>query len=159
MGRKKKLINNSDIPQYAIETVARCLLPDIIAYFESEEGQREFAYEAHTACDRHGMILGVEVTAGNVHDSVAWDVLYDQVTAKFDTAQYIVMDAGYKTPWIAKKILDDGRVPILPYTNHHYKDGQYRPWEYSYDPEADTFTCHHDGVLRHTTTSKDGKRV
>ena len=43
MGRKKKLINNSDIPQYAIETVARCLLPDIIAYFESEEGQRELA--------------------------------------------------------------------------------------------------------------------
>ena len=43
MGRKKKLIDNSDIPQYAIETVARCLLPDIIAYFESEEGQREFA--------------------------------------------------------------------------------------------------------------------
>ena len=43
MGRKKKLINNSDIPQYAIETIARCLLPDIIAFFESEEGQREFA--------------------------------------------------------------------------------------------------------------------
>ena len=43
MGRKKKLINNSDIPQYAIETVARCILPDIIAYFESEEGHREFA--------------------------------------------------------------------------------------------------------------------
>lgn len=43
MGRKKKLINNSDIPQYAIETVARCLLPDIIVYYESEEGQREFA--------------------------------------------------------------------------------------------------------------------
>ena len=43
MGRKKKLINNTDIPQYAIETIARCLLPDIIAFFESEEGQREFA--------------------------------------------------------------------------------------------------------------------
>ena len=43
MGRKKKLINNSNIPQYAIETVARCLLPDIIAYYESKEGQREFA--------------------------------------------------------------------------------------------------------------------
>ena len=43
MGRKKKLINNSNIPQYAIETVAHCLLPDIIAYYESKEGQREFA--------------------------------------------------------------------------------------------------------------------
>ena len=26
-----------------LQKVARCLLPDIIAYFESEEGQREFA--------------------------------------------------------------------------------------------------------------------
>ena len=43
MGRKKKLINDSGIPQYAIEIIARCLLPDIIAFFESEEGQREFA--------------------------------------------------------------------------------------------------------------------
>ena len=37
--------------------------------------ERQFAYEAHTACDRHGWILGVEVTAGNVSDSVAWDCL------------------------------------------------------------------------------------
>ena len=42
MGRKKKLINNSDIPQHEIESIARCILPDILAYYESEEGQREF---------------------------------------------------------------------------------------------------------------------
>ncbi len=42
MGRRKKLINNSDIPQHAIETIARCILPDILAYYESEEGQQEF---------------------------------------------------------------------------------------------------------------------
>lgn len=42
MGRKKKPINNSGIPQHAIETIARCILPDILAYYESEEGQREF---------------------------------------------------------------------------------------------------------------------
>ncbi|RGQ40209.1 hypothetical protein DWY99_08430 [[Clostridium] leptum] len=40
---RKKLINNSGIPQYAIENIARILLPDILAYYESEEGQREFA--------------------------------------------------------------------------------------------------------------------
>ena len=43
MGRRKKLINNSDIPQHQIEAIARCLLPDILAFYESEEGQREFA--------------------------------------------------------------------------------------------------------------------
>ena len=43
MGRKKKLINNSDIPQHQIEAIARCIMPDILAFYESEEGQREFA--------------------------------------------------------------------------------------------------------------------
>lgn len=42
MGRRKKLINNPGIPQHEIEHIARCILPDILAYYESEEGQREF---------------------------------------------------------------------------------------------------------------------
>lgn len=42
MSRRKKIINNSEIPQHAIETIARCILPDILAFYESEEGQREF---------------------------------------------------------------------------------------------------------------------
>ncbi|MCD8143781.1 MAG: transposase, partial [Oscillospiraceae bacterium] len=75
--------------------------------FVKGEHERQFAYEAHTACDSHGFVLGVEVTAGNVHDSVAWDKLYDDVTGRLDV-QFVTMDAGYKTPWIAKKTLDDG---------------------------------------------------
>ena len=43
MSRRKKLVNNTDIPQYQIEAIARCLMPDILAFYESEEGQREFA--------------------------------------------------------------------------------------------------------------------
>ena len=43
MARRKKLINHSDIPQHAIESIARCILPDILSFYESEEGQREFA--------------------------------------------------------------------------------------------------------------------
>ena len=43
MGRRKKLINNSTIPQREIEIIARCIFPDILAFYESEEGQREFA--------------------------------------------------------------------------------------------------------------------
>ena len=43
LSRRKKLTNNSGIPQHEIENIARILLPDILAYYESEEGQREFA--------------------------------------------------------------------------------------------------------------------
>ena len=112
----------------------------------------------NTACDKRGFILGVEVTAGNVHDSVAWDKIYDNVTSKFDV-QFVAMDAGYKTPWIAKKTLDDGKVPVLPYTRYKGSKEGYRPWDYKYDPVRDVFTCPHGQELRHTTTDRDGKRI
>ncbi len=40
---KKKLVNNTIYPQHIIENIARCLFPDMQAFFASEEGQREFA--------------------------------------------------------------------------------------------------------------------
>ena len=43
MARKKKLINNTSIPQREIEIIARCIFPDILAFYESEDGQLEFA--------------------------------------------------------------------------------------------------------------------
>jgi len=42
LARKKKPINTTSYPDHVIEKVARCLLPDILTYFESEEGQKEF---------------------------------------------------------------------------------------------------------------------
>ena len=34
--------NVIQIPQHEIDALARCLLPDLIAFYESEDGQREF---------------------------------------------------------------------------------------------------------------------
>ena len=126
--------------------------------FVKGEHEQQFAYEAHTACDKNGFVLEVEVTAGNVHDSVAWDKVYDEVTRKHEVT-FVTMDAGYKTPWIAKKTLDDGKVPILPYTRYKGNKDRFKPWEYRYNPEADTYTCPKGETLRHTTTDKDGKRT
>jgi hypothetical protein len=41
MSRWKK--NTTGIPDFEIDSLARALLPAIQAYFETEEGQREFA--------------------------------------------------------------------------------------------------------------------
>lgn len=38
-------------------------------YFVKGEKERQFAYSAHTACDKNGFILGMQVTPGNIHDS------------------------------------------------------------------------------------------
>ena len=157
--KKNKDDDDEDPPQDGgtVERTVSTTDPEC-GMFVKGEHERQFAYEAHTACDSNGFILGVEVTAGNIHDSVAWDSLYTEITKKFPEIKFLTMDAGYKTPWIAKRTLDDGRIPILPYTRHHYKAGQYRPQDYEYDPMADTFTCPYGGVLRHTTTDRDGKR-
>ena len=128
--------------------------------YQKGEHEKQFAYEAHTVCDRHGMVLGVKVTAGNVHDSVAWDSVYEQVTRRFPEIQYVTMDAGYKQPWISQRILEDGRIPILPYTRPHgtRREG-FMPWDFSYDEEKDRLICPQGQALRHTTTSKEGKRI
>lgn len=36
-------LNNADIPQHQIDAIARCIMPDILAFYESEESQREGA--------------------------------------------------------------------------------------------------------------------
>ena len=89
---------------------------------------------------------------------MAWDKVYDDVTHRHQVL-FVTMDAGYKTPWIAKKTLDDGKVPILPYTRFSGNKERYKPWEYTYDPVNDIYTCPRGGVLRHTTTARDGKRT
>ena len=40
MSRRKK--NNTGIPDFEIDSLARALLPAMRAYLDSEEGQREF---------------------------------------------------------------------------------------------------------------------
>lgn len=43
MGRKKKFVNNTPYPDWVIERIARCLYDDMVAYYATEEGQREYA--------------------------------------------------------------------------------------------------------------------
>lgn len=43
MGRRKKLVNHTDIPEHVIEAIARCLLPDILEDYKNPEIQKEFA--------------------------------------------------------------------------------------------------------------------
>lgn len=141
-----------------VERTVSTTAPDAGMFIKGED-ERQMAYEAHAACDSKGFVLAVEVTAGNIHDSIAWDAVYDKATQRLEDAKFIVMDSAYKTPWIAKKVLDDSRIPIVPYSRHHYKEGQFRPWEYSYNIENDQFICPRGEALRHTTTNKEGKRI
>ena len=102
--------------------------------------------------------MDVTVNPGNVHDSVAFDGLYDRLTERFEEIDHVVMDSGYKTPWIAKKVIDDGRIPVLPYKRPMGKDGFFRPYEYVQDEYYDCVICPQNKVLKYATTNRDGYR-
>ena len=126
--------------------------------FRKGEHETQFAYEAHTACDERGFVLGYEVTAGNVHDSTAFDAVYDKVTDKFPEARTITMDSAYRTPWICKRIFEDGRNASLPYKCPMTKEGFFKKYEYVYDEYYDCIICPNDQVLKYSTTNREGYR-
>ena len=126
--------------------------------FRKGEHETCFAYTVHTGCDRHNFILGVEVSAGNVHDSVMFDPLYEQLDRRFPEAEAIVVDTGYKTPWIMKKIIDDGRAAVTGYKRPMTKKGFCRKYDYVYDQYNDWLICPAGEVLRYATTDREGYR-
>ena len=45
----------SKVPQHEIDSLARCLLPAIIEYYETEEGKREFEEWKAAKSEREGL--------------------------------------------------------------------------------------------------------
>ena len=106
---KKKLARRKKEKQ---RTVTRSVTDPDSGLFVKGDHKRQFAYEAHTACDQNGFVLETVITPGNVHDSVAFDEVYDRVTEAFPEVETIVADSAYKTPHICKKYLKmDVRSP------------------------------------------------
>lgn len=115
---KKKLARRKKM-----KTVTQSVTDPDSGLFVKGDHKRQFAYEAHTACDKHGYILETVVTPGNVHDSVAFDDVYEKVTEKFPEVETIVADSAYKTPHICKTVFDDNRVLSTAYKRPMIMDG------------------------------------
>jgi transposase len=126
--------------------------------FHKGEHKVEFAYTTHVICDKHNFILGCDVSAGNVHDSVMFDGLYKNVLARFPEVEMVALDSGYKTPWIMKQIFDSGRKAATPYKRPMTKAGFFKKYEYVYDEYYDCMLCPENQVLKYSTTNREGYR-
>ena len=126
--------------------------------FHKGEHERQFAYIAGTACDKRNFILGFAVAPGNVHDSVMFDDVYNNTVAHFPEVKSVVVDSAYRTPWIAKKIIDDKRTPSMPYKCPMTPEGYFKKYEYVYDEYFDCYICPNNQVLKYSTTNREGYR-
>jgi transposase len=126
--------------------------------FHKGEHKVEFAYTTSTVCDCNNFILAHETAPGNTHDSIVFDNVYDKTTSTFPEAETVAVDAGYKTPWICKKVQDDGRNISTPYKRPMGKAGFFYPYEYVYDEYFDCVLCPENHVLPYVTTNREGYR-
>ncbi len=98
------------------------------------------------------------VTPGNVHDSVAFDDVYDKLIQSFPEVETVVADAAYKTPHICKKVFRDGRVLSTAYKRPMTMKGGHPWWSYVYDEYYDCVICPEYHILSYRTTNRDGYR-
>ena len=62
--------------------------------FHKEEYKKCFAYTAQTAYDKNGYIMNTTINPRNVHNSTAFDELYNRLKARYPEIETIVTDAG-----------------------------------------------------------------
>lgn len=144
-----------DVPLDGKEIRCSTTDPDS-GWFRKGEHKHVFAYGIETACDKNGWILDFTVNAGNEHDSRTFKGLYDRL--ENIGMEYCIADAGYKTPAIAKLLLDDGIKPVLPYKRPMTKDNFFKKYEYVYDEHYDCYICPRNQILKYSTTNRDGYR-
>ena len=125
-------------------------------WFHKGEHKQVFAYSVETACDKNGWILGYTVNRGNLHDSRTFKGIYDRLK-RFEIEK-LIADAAYKTPAIAKLLIDDNISPIFPYKRPMTKDGFFKKHEYVYDEQFDCYICPNNKILKYSTTNRDGYR-
>lgn len=125
-------------------------------WFRKGEHKHVFAYSVETACDKNGWILGYTVHPGNEHDSRTFKPLYDKI--KDIGIETLVADAGYKTPAIAKLLIDDGIKPLFPYKRPMTKEGFFPKYQYVYDEYYDCYICPNNKILNYATTNREGYR-
>lgn len=100
--------------------------------------------------------MGFSVHPGNENDGRTFKTLYDKI--KKLSPEMIVADAGYKTPAIARMLLEDGIEPLFPYKRPMTKAGFFKKQEYVYDEHHDCYICPQNKVLTYRTTNRDGYR-
>ena len=68
----------------------------------------------------------------------------------------VVADAGYKTPAIAHRLLEDGIQPLFPYTRPKTKEGFFGKHDFAYDEYYNCYICPGAHILTYSTTNRNG---
>lgn len=131
-------------------------------YYHKGEHEKCFAYTHQAFSDGNGFVLECSTNPGNMHDSVAFDEVYDELMEDYEEEiDNVCLDSGYNTPAICKKIEDTKKQALMPYTRAKgRKDKElFSKKEYEYNKELDCYVCPTGEVLELKTVDKQGYKI
>lgn len=128
-------------------------------YYHKGEHEKCFAYTHQAFSDKNGFVVACTTNAGNMHDSVAFDEVYDKLLEEYeDEIENVCLDSGYNTPAICKKIKESGKEALMPYSRPKgRKDKEmFSKKEYKYNKELDCYVCPTGEILELKNVDKKG---
>ncbi|WZL74005.1 transposase [Clostridiaceae bacterium 35-E11] len=94
--------------------------PDAGLFYKNER-ERMFCYSMNTACDKNGFVLGVHVSAGNVHDSVNFNPIFTQVQERFPELKFSRIDReGYRLYYWSEHLEEANHLRHTKYNKELY---------------------------------------
>lgn len=85
--------------------------------YHKGEHEKCFVYTHQAFSEGNGFVVACSTNAGNMHDSVAFDGVYEELIEEYkEEIENVCLDSGYNTPAICKKIKNDGKEALMPYS-------------------------------------------
>ena len=103
-----------------------------------------------------GLAIRIYRASWHQHDSRTFIDIYNKIL-KFHPKK-LGVDSGYRTPAIARRTIEDGIEPIMPYKRPQTKEGFFKKYEYVYDEYYDCYICPENKILSYSTTNREGYR-
>lgn len=131
-------------------------------YYHKGEHEKCFAYTHQAFSDENGFVLACSTNPGNMHDSVAFDEVYDELIEEYkDEIENVCLDSAYNTPAICKKIEDTEKEALMPYSRQKgRKDKEmFSKKEYEYNKELDCYVCPTGELIELKTVDKQGYKI
>lgn len=132
-------------------------------YYHKGEHEKCFAYSHQAFSDENGFVLACSTNPGNMHDSVAFDGVYEELMDDYkEEIDNVCLDSGYNTPSICKKIEDDtAKEALMPYSRPKGRKDKkiFNKKEYEYNKELDCYVCPSGEILELKTVDKQGYKI
>ena len=119
-----------------------------------------FYYSEHRTVDsKNNVIVNVHVEPANINDITPVPAILKEINQRLGhLPEYMGLEAGYHSAWIAHLLEKNGIQGVIGYRRHTHKTEHYGKYRFRFDWEYDMYICPEKNMLNWKTTTRQGYR-